>query len=158
MDSVYRRFKSGYAVMLNFGAKKCKKKTKNTQQYEIAEETEFLPISQKSHFPIIDYRFWKLYGASIWDQKCASLGREAQGCTLQTKISQFCNRKFHSITHTSGLSAKVWNLNNTVSMRKNIPENVSKLSNLWFKRTKISLDSKKCILQSGTNISVLKAL
>ena len=44
---------------------------KNTQNVEIAKETEFLPISQKSHFPKIDYRFWKLNGTSIWDQKFA---------------------------------------------------------------------------------------
>ena len=35
---------------------------KNTK--ETAEETQFLQISKKSHFPKIDYRFWKLYAAS----------------------------------------------------------------------------------------------
>ena len=34
--------------------------------------------------------------------------------------------------------SQVWNLNNTTGYpwEKNIPENVSKLTNLWFKRTK----------------------
>ena len=111
----------------------------NTQKVEIAEETEFLRISKKSFFYLkIAYRFWKLTGSSIWYQTCAFFGREAQGYTLQRKFGPFCNRKFPSISHTSDLSAKkVWKLNNTGYPReKNIPENVSKLTNLWFKRTK----------------------
>ena len=38
--------------------------------------------------------------------------------TIQSMFSQFCNLKFPSISHTSGLNAKIWNLNNTVSMRE----------------------------------------
>ena len=44
---------------------------------------------------------------------------------------------------TSGLNANVSNLNNTASMRKkNVPENVTKLTNLWFKCTKEFVDIK----------------
>ena len=43
---------------------------------------------------------------------------------LQSKFSPFCNRKFPSISHAFGLNVKIRNFNNTVFMRKNIPENV----------------------------------
>ena len=76
---------------------------KNTQKVEIAEETELLRISQKSRFPKIDFRFWKLYEASSWHQKYVFFGLGAQGYTLQSKFGPFCNRKFPPISLTSGL-------------------------------------------------------
>ena len=67
-----------------------------------------------------------------------------------------CDQNFAPILHHSGLSAKYWNFNNTVFMRKNkkLPENVSKLTNLWFS----SLQSdQKWSLQRGRKVSALKA-
>ena len=94
------------------------KKKKKTQKVEIAEETEFLRISQKWHFPKIYHWFWFCTRLQA-ETRNASFLTWAQGYILQSQFSPFCNRKFSFVLHTSGLSAKVWNLNNTISTRKN---------------------------------------
>ena len=83
-------------------------------------KTEFVRLSQKSHFSETDYRFWKSYKTSDWDQMLRRFGRRPLGYTLQSNLSQFCKRKFPPISHTSGLSAKIRYFNNMVFMRKNL--------------------------------------
>ena len=87
----------------------------------------------KSHNFQKGYRFWKSYTASSWDEIMHVSGRWPQGHTIHSKFSPFCNQTFASTLHTSGLKAKVWNFNNAVFMRKQNPENVCELPNLWFK-------------------------
>ena len=86
-------------------------------------------------FPKTDYWFWKSYKASSWDQSTRLFGLYPLGHTIQNKFSPFCNLKFPPILHTSGLNAKFWHFNNTVVMRKKIPENVIKNLYWWFKST-----------------------
>ena len=74
---------------------------KNTQKVEIAEETEFLRLSKKSHFLKIDYRFWNLYEASSWDQKCVFLDVEHKTIPYRASSVHFCNRKFPPLSHIS---------------------------------------------------------
>ena len=105
---------------------------KNTQNVAISEDNDFWLISQKSHFPKTNYTFWKSFKASDWDKSMRLFGRWPIGHTLKSKFSQFCNRKFPSILHTSGLSVKIWNLIDTVFMRKTLfPKMVSKAFNHW---------------------------
>ena len=130
---------------------------KNTQNVEIAEETEFLRISQKSHFPKIYYRFWKLFEASTWDQKCVVFGQH-NVIPYRASSVHFATGNFHPF-RILPLSAIVWNLNNTMSMRQKSFPKMFRSSPIYGTNTLgISLQSdQKGNLQSGAKVSVLKA-
>ena len=109
----------GYLVMLTFWGKKCKNTffreksffnqifnqfipcmwtalgttLKNIKKVEISEETEFLRIFQKSHFPKSDYRFWKSYFVSSWDQSTSLFGHGPQGYTCKEQVQSILHQE-----------------------------------------------------------------